>query len=163
MTGIKPTTLNAAVFISCLLFSGCVLYPKDENPQGGPQKNEGPGSFPQELSTALFSSGTPSFDAPSGIVGLDLDSGYSDYSGVDNIFVLSYTGASRKNFDDYASYLAGKLGDYYDASGNAGYSCYGWFPEGANIELGFPTGWIRGTDTVPLIPAYTLYLLIKIH
>jgi hypothetical protein len=147
--------MSAAALCFCLLFSGCVLYPKDEDSQ-----NENSGGFPQELSTVLLSNGVPSFDAPSEIVGLNLNPSYSDYSGSDNTFVLSYTGANQKKVDDYASYLAGILGTYYDATGEAGYSCYGWFIGGVGIELGFSTERIQGSGTVSVIPSSTLYLLI---
>jgi hypothetical protein len=101
---IKPLTAatGVAALCFCLFFSGCVLYPKDEDS----------GGFPQELSAALLSSGIPSFDAPPEIVGLDLNPTYSDYTSSTTMFLLSYTGAYREDFDGYASYLDNKLSSH---------------------------------------------------
>jgi hypothetical protein len=151
--------LGAAALGFCLLFSGCVLYPKDEDSQGENSQNEDSGGFPQEISAVLLSNGASSLDAPPEIVGLDIDPSYSDYTSSDDTFLLSYTGAVQEDFDDYASYLVNKLGAYVDAS-ESNYSCYGWGKGNMGIELGFSSEYIEGIDSVPLIPPYTLYLLI---
>jgi hypothetical protein len=160
--------MGATALGFCLFFSGCVLYPKDDDSQGKDPNNEDPGGFPQTVNTALLSSGVPPFDAPPEIVGLKLDLDYSDYTSSGSIFLLSYTGANQKQFDDYTSYLLDTLGYYVDKSGE-GYSCYEWFVGDAGIELGFSSRWIGVADfiaeaiPISVIPSNTLYLLIVIY
>jgi hypothetical protein len=147
--------MGAAALCFCLLFSGCVLYPKGEDS----------GGFPQEISTFLLSNGVPSFEAPSEIVGLDIDLDYSDYTSSADTFLLSYTDADRGKFDYYASYLVGILG-YYDTDMSQGnYSGYVWAVGNTDIELGFSDQRLSIEEgiSISVIPSYTLYLLIKKH
>jgi hypothetical protein len=151
--------IYVAAFIFCLFFAGCVLYPKDENPNG-----EDPEGFPETVNAALLSNGVPSLQSPREIVGLDLDPGYSDYSSSASTFLVSYTGADQQDFDNYASYLAGILGDYTADTSEPNYSCYAWLISvNMAIELGFssqPVSTNSYSESVSYIPAYTLYLLI---
>jgi hypothetical protein len=157
--------MGAAALGFCLFFSGCVLYPKDEDSQGkAPQKDEDPGGFPQTVNTALLSNGVPSsLESPQEIAGLNLNPDYSDYSS-GTTFLLSYTGADQQDFDDYASYLAGILGNYTVDTSEPNYSCYAWLINvNMAIELGFssqPVSTNSYSESVSYIPAYTLYLLI---
>jgi hypothetical protein len=145
--------MGAAALCFCLLFSGCVLYPKGEDSEG----------FPQEISTFFLSNGVPSFEAPSENVGVNLNPVYSDYTSSANTFLLSYTGAKQKQFDDYASYLVGILG-YYDAdTSQENYGCYAWIEGNIGIELGFSDQQllVPAKDiSISVIPSYTLYLLM---
>jgi hypothetical protein len=149
------------VFVFCLLFSGCVISPEDESIESA--KAEG---FPQKVRDVFLSSGMPSFDAPTEVVGLIFDSGSSDYTSSANTFLLSYAGAEQKDFDDYANYLVTILGNYADVS-QANYSCYGWLKNGTGIELGFSNESVPVLDimglSISVIPPYTLYLLIGVY
>jgi hypothetical protein len=130
-----------------------VIYPEDEGFEG----------FPQKVKLAFLSNGLPAFKAPSEIAGLNLDPDYSDYTSSAKTFLLSYTGANQKDFDDYTNYLLGILGNYIDVS-EGNYSCYGWFKGNTGIELGFSDEWMLAPEgNVSIIPPYTLYLLIIIY
>ncbi|MDR2785796.1 MAG: hypothetical protein LBB83_07780 [Treponema sp.] len=161
MTGIKrlTVTMGAITLGFCLLFSGCVIYPEDEDPQKVPSS----GDFPQELRAALLSSGVPSFKSPE-IAGLNLNPDYSDYTSSDDTFLLSYTSAEQEDFDYYASHLVDILGDYTVDTSEPNYSCYTWMINvNTGIELGFssqPVSTGSYSESVSYIPAYTLYLLI---
>jgi hypothetical protein len=151
MTGIKRLTVAACVVALdfCLLFSGCVIYPEDNG-------------FPQKVRGALLSNNVPFFEAPSEIVGLNLDPGYSDYTSSATTFLLSYTGAERGKFDYYVSYLVGILGYNEIDVSQENYSCYGWIEGNTVIELGFSDQRLSVEDvSISVIPSYTLYLLIK--
>jgi hypothetical protein len=143
------------VFIFCLLFSGCVIYPEDEGFEG----------FPQKVRVAFLSSGAPSFKGPPEIVGLNLDPDCSDYTSSAKTFLLSYTGAGQEDFNDYANYLVVEFGNFYDVSEN-NYSCYGWLNGRVGVELGFSTLPVSASETdlsISFIPSYTLYMLIAIY
>jgi hypothetical protein len=151
---IKPLLAKSVTaFIFCLLLSGCVIYPEDEEFEG----------FPEEIRAAFLSNAVPPFEGPPERVGLNLSPGYSDYTSSDKIFLLSYTGAEQQDFDEYESYLAIKFGNRYPASGN-GYISYGWeINSNVSIELGFSNQLMPvPMGNVSFIPQNTLFLFIVI-
>jgi hypothetical protein len=146
---------SVTAFIFCLFLSGCVISPEDEEF----------GGFPQNVRAALLSSGASSFNGPPEIVDLNLDQDYSNYTSSANTFLLSYTGAGQTDFYNYANYLTGVLGTYYDISKDD-YSCYGWINGKVVIELGFSNQWVSTSETglsIPALPPHTLYLLMIIY
>jgi hypothetical protein len=151
--------LGAAAFVFCLFSSGCVIYPEDGESRRGTFAG-----FPQNVQTTLRNNGAISFEAPSEIVGLDLSSGYSDYSSVSNTFLFSYTDAGEDKFDKYLSYLCGVLGGYMSVDEDSAHSYYAWLQGDVGIELGFSFQWLSVPNdlSVSAVPPSTLYLLIVI-